>query len=45
MNKILLIDDDRELCALIRKSILRENIEADCCYSGRDGLIRLRENR
>lgn len=45
MNKILLIDDDRELCALIRKSILRENIEADCCYSGIDGLIRLRENR
>lgn len=45
MNKILLIDDDRELCALIRKSILRENIEADCCYSGRDGLAKLRETR
>lgn len=45
MNKILLIDDDRELCALIQKSVLRENIEADCCYSGRDGLIRLKENR
>lgn len=43
MNKILLIDDDRELCALIRKSVLGENIEADCCYSGREGLMKLKE--
>lgn len=44
MNRILVIDDDRELCALIRRSVLPENIEADCCYSGRAGLDKLKEN-
>ncbi len=44
MNRLLLIDDDKELCALIQKSILQENLEADCCYTGRDGLVKLKEN-
>ncbi len=44
MNKILIIDDDKELCALIRQSVLRENIEADCGYSGQSGLQKLKEN-
>ena len=44
MNRILVIDDDRELCALIRRSVLQEKIEADCCYSGRTGLEKLKEN-
>ncbi len=43
MNRILIIDDDRELCALIQGSVLSEGIEADCCYSGRLGLQKLRE--
>ncbi len=38
MNRILIIDDDRELCALIKRSVLTENIEADFCHSGREGL-------
>lgn len=29
MNKILIIDDDRELCALIKRSVQTEHIEAD----------------
>lgn len=45
MNKILLIDDDKELCALIKKSVLQENIETDCCYLGKDGLVKLKENK
>ncbi len=44
MNKILIIDDDKELCALIRQSILTENIDADCCCRGSDGLNKLRAN-
>lgn len=44
MNRLLLIDDDKELCALIQKSVLQENLEADCCYTGRDGLVKLKEN-
>ena len=41
--RILVIDDDRELCALIRQSVLPEQIEADCCYSGKSGLQKLKE--
>lgn len=43
MNRILIIDDDQELCTLIKQSVLQENIEADFCYSGRSGLLQLKE--
>jgi len=43
MNRILIIDDDKELCDLIKKSIIQENIEADCCYCGKLGLKKLKE--
>lgn len=43
MNRILIIDDDKELCVLIRQSVLQEGIEADCCYSGKAGLLQLKE--
>ena len=39
MNKILIIDDDRELCALIKRSVQSENIEADFCNTGREGWL------
>ena len=41
MNKILIID--KELCELIKQCVLQESIEADCCYSGKSGLLQLRE--
>ncbi len=43
MNRILIIDDDKELCALIKQSVLQESIEAGCCYSGKTGLLQLVE--
>ena len=43
MNKILIIDDDRELCALIKRSVQVENIEADFCNTGKEGLKKLRD--
>lgn len=43
MNRVLIIDDDKELCLLIRRSILSENIEADFCGTGKEGLGRLKE--
>jgi DNA-binding response OmpR family regulator len=43
MNRILVIDDDRELCDLVKKSVSQESIEADCCYSGKSGLRQLKE--
>ena len=42
MNKILIIDDDRELCALIKHSVQSEHIEADFCNTGKEGLQKLR---
>lgn len=43
MNRILVIDDDRELCGLVAQEVLREGIEADCCHCGRSGLGKLGE--
>ncbi|MEE0692149.1 MAG: response regulator transcription factor [Lachnospiraceae bacterium] len=43
MNRILMIDDDKELCALIKRSVLSENIEADICNTGKEGLRKLKE--
>lgn len=33
MNKVLIIDDDKELCALIKRSVLSEDIEADFLFT------------
>lgn len=43
MNHILIIDDDKDLCLLIKRSILLENIEADFCNNGKEGLAKLKE--
>ena len=43
MNRILIVDDDKELCALIKCSVLSEDIEADCCNTGKEGLKKLKE--
>ena len=43
MNKVLIIDDDKELCVLIKRSVLSEDIEADFCNTGKEGLQKLKE--
>lgn len=43
MNKILVIDDDTELCELIKRSVITEGIEADCCHTGKSGLLKLKK--
>lgn len=45
MNSILIIDDDRELCALIKQSVLYEEIEADVCYTGNEAITLLKEKK
>ncbi|MBO1308040.1 response regulator transcription factor [Enterococcus sp. 669A] len=40
--QLLIIDDDKELCSLIQRSVLAENIEADFCTSGKAGLDKLK---
>mgnify|MGYP000988183387 CR=1 FL=1 len=41
--KVLIIDDDRELCTLIKRRLLSENIDADFCITGKEGLDELKE--
>ena len=43
MNRILIIDDDQELCMLIKQSIKVEKIEADTCFTGNDAITLLKE--
>ncbi len=44
LNRILIIDDDKELCTLIKQSVVAENINADHCNSGTDGLSMLEKS-
>ncbi|WP_067837329.1 response regulator transcription factor [Amphibacillus sediminis] len=40
-NKILIIDDDIELCSLVKKCVSQVNLEADIAYSGQTGLYQV----
>lgn len=37
-NRVLIIDDDMELCRLLKKCIEKENIAAELAHTGTDGL-------
>ena len=41
VSRILVIDDDRELCELLKRRLSAEQMQVDCCYSGREGLAAL----
>jgi len=43
MNNILIIDDDKELCDLIKKCVQQENMTSLIAYNGYDGLSELRK--
>ena len=45
MNKILIVDDDRELCALMKKCVEKERFSAVVAYTGEEGLRLLRESK
>ena len=45
MNKVLIIDDDKELCALMKKCVEQENLVAVVAHGGIEGLRILEENR
>lgn len=45
MNNVLIIDDDKELCALIKKCVEQENLSAIVTYSGIEGLRLVDENK
>lgn len=37
-NRILIIDDDKDLCRLLQESLRQMDAEADVCYSGNVGI-------
>ena len=43
MKTVLIIDDDKSLCALMKKCVEKENLYAMSAYTGVDGLKYLRE--
>lgn len=40
-GKILIIDDDAELCTLMKKCTAQEGLEADVAYTGKSGLSKI----
>lgn len=42
-NRVLIIDDDTELCTLIEKCITQKELETDIAYTGRAGLAKITE--
>ena len=45
MNRVLVIDDDKELCALMKKCIEQENLSAIIAHEGVAGLRLLEDNK
>ena len=41
MDRVLIIDDDRELCALVQRALVAAGGDADCCHSGQSGLLHM----
>ena len=44
MNKVLIIDDDKELCTLMKKCMEKENLTAVVTNGGIEGLRLVEEN-
>lgn len=42
--RILIIDDDEELCALLKRSVRAEGLKADLCHTGAEGSRALSEH-
>ena len=45
MNSVLIIDDDKELCSLMKKCVEQENLSALVAHGGVEGLRLANENR
>lgn len=41
MDRVLIIDDDRELCALVQRTLVAAGVDADCYHSGQSGLLHM----
>ncbi|MBX3256112.1 MAG: sigma-54-dependent Fis family transcriptional regulator [Chitinophagaceae bacterium] len=44
MNRILIIDDDMDMCTLLSRFLQRKNFETDMAYTGNSGIAKFKEN-
>jgi two-component system response regulator HydG len=44
MSNILVVDDDRDICLVLSKFLVKNNYEVDLAYNGEDGLSLLRQS-
>jgi DNA-binding response OmpR family regulator len=44
MKTILIIDDEKDLCALLKNALNKEQYSVDCAYSLADACSKLKEN-
>lgn len=44
MKNILIVDDDKELCSLIKLILEKENINSEICFSGEEAIKNLNKN-
>jgi len=45
MVKILMVDDEKEICEEFRETLEQKGFEVDVAASGKDGLLKIRQNR
>ncbi|WP_346962341.1 response regulator, partial [Clostridium sp.] len=45
MNSVLIIDDDKELCTLMKKCVEKENLSAIIAHGGMEGIRLVDENK
>ena len=45
MHSVLIIDDDKDLCALMKKCMEQENLYVMIAHNGIDGLHLMEENK
>ena len=45
MNKVLIIDDDKELCTLMKKCVEQEDLSAMIAHGGIEGLRLFNEKK
>lgn len=44
-KRILMIDDDKELCVLMKRCVTQEDLESDIVYTGKAGLSKITEQK
>jgi len=44
MNRILIVDDDMDMCALLSRFLQRKGFETDMAYTGNSGIAKFKEN-